>query len=159
MILKAHEIEEENKDNYKAIVEGRNNILVSFVNKFFDYAESIKDKGSESTKQRLELLLKAKGNIQTFLNNGRISIDVDYSYYKVLLGMTKFYVSKVASKVFAPITSSLFSFIESSVKNNLDAIEYISYLIETLGNEEEIDIEEILPLSKKMKEMFEYGTY
>ena len=57
------------------------------------------------------------------------------------------------------ITSSLFWLIESSNQNNLDAIEYISYLIEMLGNDEEIHIEDILPWSKKMKEMFGYGTY
>lgn len=59
----------------------------------------------------------------------------------------------------APITSSLFGLIESSKQNGLDAIEYISYLIEMLGNEEEINIEDILPWSNKMKEMFGYGTY
>ena len=124
---------------------------------FFDYVESIKDKGSESTKQKLELLLKVKGNLHSFLNNGKISIDIEYSPYKVLLDGAKFYVSKGNSKVYAPITSSLFSFIESSLKNDLDTVEYRSYLIETLGNEEDLDIEEILPWSKKIKDMFGFG--
>ncbi len=133
--------------------------MIPLINKFFDYVESIKEKGSKSTKQKLELLLKAKANIYAFLNNGKISIDIDYSSYKVLLGGAKFYVSKGNSKVFAPITSSLFSLIESSLKNDLDTIEYLSYLIGTLGYEEGFDIEEVLPWSKKMKDMFDYGRY
>ena len=75
----------------------------------------------------------------------------------MLLDGAKFYVSKGNSKVYAPITSSLFSFIESSLKNDLDTVEYLSYLIETLGNEEDVDIEEILPWFKKIKDMFGYG--
>lgn len=53
----------------------------------------------------------------------------------------------------------MFNFIENSLKNDLDTVEYLSYLIETLGYEEDVDIEEILPLSKKIKDMFGYGSY
>lgn len=157
--MKAKEIEEQNKNNDEAIVKERNRILLPLINEFFDYVESIKDKGSESTKQKLELLLKARGNLHSFLNNGKISIDIEYSPYKVLLDVAKFYVSKGTSKVYASITSCLFCLIETSVKNDLDTVEYLSYLIETLGNEEDIDIEEILPWSKKIKDMFDYGRY
>lgn len=86
-------------NNNEAIVKERNIILLPLVDKFFDYVESIKDKGSESTKQKLELLLKAKGNLHLFLNNGKISIDIEYSSYKVFLDGNKFYVSKGNSKV------------------------------------------------------------
>lgn len=125
---------------------------------FFDF-ESIKSRGKESTNKKLKKVLSTKEFVYAFLKNGRISTDLEHSAFKVLFEDYKFYVSNTHSNMFALITSSLFWLIESSNQNNLDAIEYISYLIEMLGNDEEIHIEDILPWSKKMKEMFGYGTY
>lgn len=137
----------------------REKILLPLVNEFFDYIESIKSKGKATTNKKLEKVLSVKEYVYAFLKNGRISIDLEHSAFKVLFGDYKLYVSNTHSNMPAPITSSLFGLIESSKQNDLDAIEYISYLIEMLGNEEEINIEDILPWSNKMKEMFGYGTY
>ena len=133
--------------------------MLPLVNEFFDYIESIKSKGKATTNKKLEKVLSVKEYVYAFLKNGRISIDLEHSAFKVLFGDYKLYVSNTHSNMSAPITSSLCGLIESSKQNDLDAIEYISYLIEMLGNEEEINIEDILPWSNKMKEMFGYGTY
>lgn len=159
MIDIAQEIEKEYKNDNKILGKQRESILLPLVNEFFDYIESIKSKGKEPTNKKLEKVLSTKELVYAFLKNGRISTDLEHSAFKVLFEENKFYVSNNHSNMYAPITSSLFGFIESSNQNNLDAIEYISYLIEMLGNEEETDIEDILPWSKKMKEMFGYGTY
>lgn len=155
----AQEIEKEYKNDNNMLGEQREKILLPLVNEFFDYIESIKSKGKATTNKKLEKVLSVKEYVYAFLKNGRISIDLEHSAFKVLFGDYKLYVSNTHSNMPAPITSSLFGLIESSKQNDLDAIEYISYLIEMLGNEEEINIEDILPWSNKMKEMFGYGTY
>lgn len=155
----AQEIEKEYKNDNNMLGEQREKILLPLVNEFFDYIESIKSKGKATTNKKLEKVLSVKEYVYAFLKNGRISIDLEHSAFKVLFGDYKLYVSNTHSNMPAPITSSLFGLIESSKQNGLDAIEYISYLIEMLGNEEEINIEDILPWSNKMKEMFGYGTY
>ena len=155
----AQEIEKEYKNDNNMLGEQREKILLPLVNEFFDYIESIKSKGKATTNKKLEKVLSVKEYVYAFLKNGRISIDLEHSAFKVLFGDYKLYVSNTHSNMPAPITSSLFGLIESSKQNDLDAIEYISYLIEMLVNEEEINIEDILPWSNKMKEMFGYGTY
>lgn len=155
----AQEIEKEYKNDNNMLGEQREKILLPLVNEFFDYIESIKSKGKATTNKKLEKVLSVKEYVYAFLKNGRISIDLEHSAFKVLFGDYKLYVSNTHSNMPAPITSSLFGLIESSKQNDLDAIEYISYLIEMLVNEEEINIEDILPWSNKMKEIFGYGTY
>lgn len=74
---------------------------------------------------------------------------VDYSGSKLLYFETSKY------KDFE-ISCALYTLFNTAISNAIPPIEYIAYLIEILGSEEEIELDKLLPWSKEIVSQYEY---
>ena len=53
------------------------------------------------------------------------------------------------------ISRALYTLFNTAFNNSIPPIQYIAYLIETLGSEEEVELDKLLPWSKEIVSQYE----
>ena len=123
------------------------------LSEIFSIIEKIQDEENKPLMDKLNLFLKTKEEYYAYFLDGRINIgfatrELDYSGDNLLYCETSKYKDY-------EISCALHTLFNTAIMNVLPPIKYIAYLIETLGSEEEVELDKLLPWSKEIESLYE----
>ena len=147
------EIKEKLDTDYKNIEKERNEKIRPVIDQVFSIIEKIQDEENKPLMDKLNLFLKTKEEYYAYFLDGRINIgfatrELDYSGDNLLYCETSKYKDY-------EISCALHTLFNTAIMNVLPPIKYIAYLIETLGSEEEVELDKLLPWSKEIESLYE----
>lgn len=157
LIDKASKLDKETKEkfntDYKNIEKERNEKIRPLIDEVFSIIEKIQDEENKPLMEKLNLFLKTKEDYYAYFLDGRI--DIDLATRKSKYDDDNLLYCEISKYKDFEISCALYTLFNTAIMNAIPPIEYIAYLIETLGSEEKVELDKLLPWSKEIESLYE----